>query len=352
MRQTEWRLGMIGAGSISEAHMKAMGQERRVRLCAVADLHEEAARKRAESYGCSTVYRDYRKMLEQEQLDAVVLCLPNHLHEQVAVQAMDAGCHVLCEKPLSTDAASARRMERHARFTGRTLMVAQNNRFRADSRLLKHLITHQRLGEVYHAKAGWIRRNGIPGWGSWFTNREQAGGGPLIDIGVHMLDLTLWLLNFPRPVSVFGQTYNRFGPSKKGQSSWGTVVKEGRFDVEDSAVALIRFESGLTLALDASWASHIAEDRAYVDLWGGEGGAALDLNRHHLRLFHEEAGVPVDSEMTPPPQDDRSTLLSHWIGVMEGIEEPICTAEQGIEVLRILDAIYESSRTGQLVRLD
>lgn len=351
-RMAEWKLGIIGAGSISESHMEAISREKRVRLCGIADLNEETARARVSRFGSPAVYRDYREMLAQESLDGVILCLPNHLHEQVAVEAMDAGCHVLCEKPLSIDVASARRMAAYAHRTGKTLMVAQNNRFRADAQLLKTLLSQHRLGPIYHAKTGWIRRSGIPGWGSWFTNREQAGGGPLIDIGVHMLDLTLWLLDFPRPVSVFGQTYDRFGPRKKGLSSWGTIVDHGRFDVEDAAVALIRLEGGRTIHLDVSWAAHTAGDRTYVDLWGDEGGAALDLNRHRLHLYEEAAGVPVDAQMSPLPQHDRFHLLTHWVRVMEGVEEPICTAEQGIDVLRILEAIYQSSRTGEAVRLD
>lgn len=352
MKQAEWRVGIIGAGGISAAHIEALAEEPRAQLCAIADLQEEVARRRVKGHGNPAVYRDYRMMLEQERLDGVIVCLPNHLHEQVAVAVMDAGCHVLCEKPLSTSTASARRMADHARRTDKILMVGQNNRFRADAQLLKRLITDGRLGEVYHAKAGWIRRNGIPGWGSWFTDRERAGGGPLIDIGVHMLDLTLWLLDFPRPVSVFGQIYARFGPHKRGLSSWGTVVADGRFDVEDAAVALIRFDNGMTLNLDASWASHIPKDRAYVDLMGEEAGATLDFDSQHLRLFRQEAGVPTDAEMTPSPQNDRLQLLSNWIGVMEGTEQPICTADQGFQVVRILDAIYQSAQTGQSVQLD
>ncbi|PTM59943.1 Gfo/Idh/MocA family protein [Desmospora activa] len=352
MKKAEWKVGIIGAGGISAAHIEALAQEPRAQLCAIADLDEAVARSRVNDYGNPAVYRDYQKMLEQEQLDGVIICLPNHLHEQVAIAVLDAGCHVLCEKPLATSADAARRMAEHARRTGKVLMVGQNNRFRADAQLLKRLLTDDRLGDVYHAKAGWIRRNGIPGWGSWFTDRERAGGGPLIDIGVHMLDLTLWLLNFPRPVSVFGQTYARFGPHKKGLSAWGTVMAEGRFDVEDSAVALIRFDNGFTLNLDASWASHIPKERAYVDLLGETAGASLDFYSQRLRLFQEETGIPVDAEMTPGPQHDRLQLLSNWIGVMAGTEQPICTAEQGVEVLRILDAIYTSAQTGQSVSLD
>ncbi|MFC4076995.1 Gfo/Idh/MocA family protein [Salinithrix halophila] len=345
-------IGIIGAGGISEAHLQAAALEPRVRVKAIADLDKKLAQGRGAPYGVKAFYTDYRDMLADETIDAVILCLPNFLHKEAAFAALDADKHVLCEKPLAMNSREAKEMADKAQRAGRLLMPAQNNRFHGDTLLLKRLVEEGKLGALYHAKTGWVRRSGIPGWGSWFTSREKAGGGPLIDVGVHMLDLTLWLMGFPRPVSVFGQTYDRFGPRKKGLSSWGTPNLEGSYDVEDLAVAMIRFENGASLSLDASWASHIREERTFVDLYGEDGGASLDFRQHQLVLYHEEAGVPSDSILHPPKQNERLLLIRNFLDAAEDRSEAVCRPEHGIDVLRVLDAIYESSRTGSLVTLN
>lgn len=347
-----WKLGIIGAGGISEVHLAAIKEEPRAQAIAIADVHEETARMRAERYGIPHVYTDYREMLKRDDLDAVILCVPNFLHTPVALEALAANKHVLCEKPMALNAAQAQKMLAAAQQCGKVLMVGQNNRFRGESMLLKRLVDKGKLGRVYHVKTGWVRRNGIPGWGSWFTSMEKAGGGPLIDIGVHVLDLTLWLIGYPRPVTVFGQTYSVFGPKKKGLFGWGTVNDRGMFDVEDLAVAMIKFENGTTLILDVSWAAHIEKDRAYVQLYGEEGGATMDFGAGKVTLFHEEAGVPVDSVLYAGRQNDRLRLLQNFLDAVEEKAEPICRPEQGVYIHRILDAIYTSSRTGKPVTID
>jgi predicted dehydrogenase len=347
-----WKIGLIGAGGISEAHLAAIKEEPRAQALAISEVNEETARMRADRHGIPHVYTDYREMLKRDDLDAVILCIPNFLHASVAIEALASGKHVLCEKPMALNADQAMTMVDAAKRAGKVLMVGQNNRFRGESMLLKRLVDQGKLGPVYHVKTGWIRRNGIPGWGSWFTSMEKAGGGPLIDIGVHVLDLALWLIGYPRPVTVFGQTYSIFGPKKKGLFGWGTVDDQGVFDVEDLAVAMIKFENGTTLILDVSWAAHIEKDRAYVQMYGEEGGVTMDFDTGKITLFHEEAGVPVDSVLYPGRQNERLLLFQNFLDAAEGKAEPICRPEQGVYIHRILDAIYTSSRTGKPVTLD
>jgi predicted dehydrogenase len=345
------RIAIIGAGGIAAVHLAALAKEPRVELKALADISLERARALGEKHGVPLYYADYRDLLTNEEIDAVIVCVPNHLHAPVAIAALEAGKHVLSEKPMAMNAMLAEEMIKVAERSGKVLMIAQNNRFHSESLLLKSWVEQKRLGRVYHIKTGWVRRNGIPGWGSWFTRKELAGGGPLIDVGVHVLDLALWVLGYPKPVSVFGQAYSMFGPHKRKLSGWGEFRPDGVYDVEDLAVALIRFEDGSTLALDASWASHIPEERVYLDLYGEQGGASLDLIHHTVTLFQEGQEGFIDSVYRPPKRDDRLALLQNFIDVIHGRAEPVCRPEQSLLIQHILDAVYRSAETGELVKL-
>ncbi|SFJ53427.1 Gfo/Idh/MocA family protein [Thermoflavimicrobium dichotomicum] len=344
------KFGIVGAGGISEAHLKAIQKEPRVVVGAIADVVKEVAIGQAGKYQIPNVYQDYREMLENDDLDAVIICVPNFLHAPVAIDALKAGKHVLSEKPMALNSELAKQMIETADQTGKVLMIAQNNRFHAETTMLKKWIAENKLGQIYHAKTGWVRRNGIPGWGSWFTQKELSGGGALIDVGVHVLDLTLWLMDFPKPVSVMGKTYDVFGPEKKKLLGYGKVVDQGSYNVEDLAVAMIQFEEGSSLVLDASWASHIAQERVYVSLYGKEGGAELDLFHKKLTLYTDSPDGPVDQISHLPPEDERLNLLKHFVDVIEGKAEPICKPEQSLLVQQILDAIYQSAEKGELIR--
>jgi predicted dehydrogenase len=346
-----WKIGIIGAGGISEQHLEAINLEPRVTAAAIADVSLETARLRASRHQIPAVYSDYREMLQREEMDAVIVCVPNFLHAPVTLAALASGKHVLCEKPMAVTVEQAESMAEMAKRTGNVLMVAQNNRFRSHSQLLKQLMEQERLGQVYHVKTGWVRRKGVPGWGSWFTRQELSGGGALIDIGVHVLDLALWLLDYPRPVSVFGKTYANFGPHKKALSPWGTVREDGTFDVEDFATALITFENGATLALEAGWAGHIEGERIYCELQGTGAGAAIDFDKESITLYHDINDAPTDSKISTSKYNERCLLLANFIDAMEGKAAPVCLPEQGVTVTRIIDAIYRSSRTGQPTHL-
>ena len=209
------------------------------------------------------------------------------------------------------------------------------------------------LGHIYHAKAGWVRRKGIPGWGTWFTQMDKSGGGPLIDLGVHMLDLSLYLMGNPKPVSVYGATYAEFGPRKKGIGSWGAPNWNGHYDVEDLATALIKMDNGATLSLDVSWAALVDTDnQPYVQLLGSEGGASIRGAKGKLmaEMFDREADV----ELSIPDRDEgsRVRMAKHFLACIRDGAAPITSVMTGYTNNLILDAIYRSSQTGREVQLN
>ncbi|WP_124728035.1 Gfo/Idh/MocA family protein [Staphylospora marina] len=344
------RIGIVGAGGISRAHLSAIAKEPRTVCQAIADVSLDAARNVAEEYRIPEVHADYVRLLESPDIDAVIVCVPNFLHSRVTVDALRAGKHVLTEKPMALNVHLAREMKEAADQAGKVLMVAQNNRFRPETQLVKRWVESGRLGNIYHVKTGWIRRNGIPGWGSWFTQKQLAGGGPLIDVGVHVLDLALWVIGHPKPVSVVGKTYDVFGPRRMKLSGWGQVQENGIYDVEDLALAMIQFEQGISMLLEASWASYINEDRVYLELYGDKAGASVDFNRGTVTLFEDNGDGPVDTVYRPGPGDDRLLLLTNFTDAILSQADPVCKPEEGILIQEILDAAYLSAKTGDQVR--
>lgn len=345
-KQARVRVGIVGVG-IGSAHASGYSKLSNVEIAALCDLDTARAQRLADQYGVRKIYSDYHVMLSEEKLDAVSVCTPNSLHAPVAIAALNAGCHVLCEKPLSINAAEGKKIVDAARKAKTKFMIGMNNRFRGDTQLLKKVIEHGDLGAIYYARCGWIRRNGIPGMGSWFTQKAMAGGGPLIDIGVHAMDLTLYLMGNPKPTSVFGATYAKFGPRGKGASGWGIPVKGGTFDVEDLAAAQVRFADGATLTLEASWAQHTAGDKLYSEVYGEKGGATLEP----FRIYTEQYGRPADITPQAPQINGHEAEIDHFIECIVEDKTPLATAEQALDVMKILDAIYESSRTGQSVAI-
>ena len=340
------RVGVVGLG-IGSLHIQGYQRLPQAEVIAVCDIHEQRAQQVAQEYGVTHVFTDYQQMLEKVELDAVSVCTPNALHAPVAIAAMEAGCHILCEKPLAHQLQDAERMLQVAKKTGVLFMMGMNNRFRGDSQTLKRHIDAGDLGDIYYAKCGWLRRHGIPGFGGWFTTKALSGGGPLIDIGVHVLDLTWWLMGCPEPDAVFGATFAKFGPYGRGQGSWGTPQKGGTFDVEDLATALIRFKNGAVCHLDASWASHIERDVFYSQLMGTKGGASLEP----LRIFTDRHGVPEDFVPHAPSISGHLAEVEHFVECILKRKACIAPIEHGVAVMRMLDGIYRSAETGELVRV-
>lgn len=347
------RFGIIGAGQIASSAGDAVQKHPHATLAAAQDLNPERLKALAEKYKIPATYSTAKELFADKNVDAVYIATPNKFHVPLAIEALEAGKHVILEKPFAMNAKEAAQAIATAKKAGRVLALGMNQRFTADSQKIKTLVNQGLFGEIYHAKAYWSRRTGIPKLGTWFGNMELAGGGSLYDIGVHMLDLCLYTINNFEPVSVVGATYTKFGNRGLGEGGWGMSERSDiKFDVDDFASAFIRFANGATVTLDTTWACHRAEgNRDNVEIFGTEAGASL----RPARLFRASSSPltsyevidDIKAELAFPHQDRFHNFINHLRG-----EETLCaTAEQALVVQKILDGIAESSRTGKEVRL-
>lgn len=348
------RVGICGSG-ITVVHIEGYQKIPGVEVAAIAGPDVERCQAVADQYGIPQVFADYREMLALG-LDAVSIGVPNAFHAPIAIDALAAGCHVLCEKPLAIDAAAAARIVAAAHASDRIVMVAFNRRYTPEAFTLKGMVDAGTLGPIYYAKCGWTRRTGIPGFGGWFTTKALAGGGPLIDLGVHVLDLALYMMGYPQPVAVSGATYAAFGPRGKGAMNYGPRPSDPAkvvFDVEDFAAGFVRFANGATLAVEASWAGYQPlGDDIYVQLYGHEGGARLshpaDREGHTLHVIAEVGGSVVDMTPDLPESDagDYDQEMATFVTCIRTGTTPPATPEQGLALMRIIGALYESAETG------
>lgn len=348
------KIGIIGAGNIGGVHMKEFSKlAGDCVITSVYDAYAPMAESRANEFGIATVAKSFEELINSKDVDAVIIGVPNQFHAPLAIQALKANKHVLLEKPMGISADAAREIYSASRISDKVLMVSHQMRFQSVAQQIKDQVVAGELGRIYTAKTGWFRRKGIPGWGTWFTRMDQSGGGPLIDIGVHMLDLALYLMGNPKPVSVYGATYAEFGPRRKGIGTWGTPNWDGIYDVEDLATALIKMEDGSTLSLEVSWAVHMDTDNTpFIHLMGTEGGAAYRGNKG--KLLTEKFNRPIETELSKPENDEgeRVRLSRHFLQcVIEG-KQPISSALTGLTNNLVLDAIYESSKSGNEVKLN
>ncbi|MEI8196068.1 MAG: Gfo/Idh/MocA family oxidoreductase [Phycisphaerae bacterium] len=349
------RLGVVGIGGIfNGCHAPALLKHPEVELVSVCDIVPAKAEKFAAANGIKNVYSDYRQLIAKDNLDAINICTSNRFHSEIAIAALKAGLHVFTEKPDAINAAEAKKMAQAAAASGKTLMAMRNNRFRPEAQFLKRFIAEGQAGDLYTGRCGWIRRRGIPGKGGWFTTKELSGGGPLIDLGVHMVDLAIWLMGNPRPVSVVGATYNKFANanlSDSVHSNFGEAKSDGVFDVEDLATGFIRFANGATLQIEFSWASNIVEEVNFVELRGSKAG--FTLRHDDLGVYTEVAGVLCDLKPRIPADTvgGHARHLNHFIDVLQGRAEPINRPEHGVDIIKILMALYESAQSGKEVTL-
>ncbi|MFC0469227.1 Gfo/Idh/MocA family protein [Halalkalibacter kiskunsagensis] len=348
------RIGVIGAGNIGNVHLEVFSKlSDDVRIKAITDAYLPLAEERAKEYQIQTIHVSAEDLIHDDELDAIIVAVPNKYHAPLAIQALKAGKHVLLEKPMAINESDAKEILTAQRETGKLVMIPHQMRWESLAMQVKDQVERGELGNIYHAKAGWFRRKGIPGWGTWFTQKAESGGGPLIDIGVHLLDLSLYLMGNPKPVSVFGSTYAEFGPKKKGIGTWGTPNWDGTYDVEDIATALIKMEDGSSLSLDVSWAVHMDTDnQPFIHLLGSEGGASIRGNKGKFLTEIFDRSIDVELEPLANDEGERTRLSRHFIECIREGKEPISTALTGYTNNLILSAIYESSRTGREVVLN
>jgi predicted dehydrogenase len=342
------RVGVIGCGAIARnRHLPVLAAQPDVELVGVCDVDSDCAKSVAEQYAVPRAFSDYHQLVGMDELHAVDVCTPNYAHMEPTVAALQAGKHVMVEKPIARNAAEAQAMVDAARKSGAKLMVAQCWRFRSDSQVLKRFVDGGEMGEMYYARAQALRRRGIPGWGV-FTDKEKQGGGPLIDIGVHVLDCAMWLLGHPKPIAASGATYTKFGNRPGVVGALGTWDHTS-FTVEDFAAGFVRFANGATLTIESSFAANIEKDALNLQILGTEGGCQFDP----LRIFREEHGTLVD--LTPaylPTVDIYEAEIRGFLDAIADDTEPPVTGEQALVVSKILDAIYESSERGAEVKID
>jgi predicted dehydrogenase len=352
------RIGIIGCGA-GRLHAAEYVSLPDVELVALAGLEQDRCQTVAARYDIPRIYGDYTELLAQPDIDGVSICTPNHLHARMTVDALEAGKHVLVEKPLAISVAEGEAMAEAAARTGRVLMTVFNRRFRNDSRILKRHVEAGNLGEIYFVRTGWLRDQGIPaGAGGWFTDKARSGGGCLIDLGVHMLDLALWLIGDPRVLSVSAASYAALGPRGRGFFPGRRFQFQGSvptFDVEDFLTAFLRLETGATLVLEVSWAGYTHKgDRFFVHLWGDEGGAEMDVldytHEDTLRIYTDTGGVRT--EIRPETGGDRdSSANSEFARAVRQGQAVSPTVEEGLRILRIIEAIYRSATDGREVKL-
>ena len=344
------KVALIGAGGIvSWAHLPAYSKMGNVEIVAICDIKRDKAEKLAQQYNIPYVCEDYRDIFEIPELDAVDICTPNYLHSVIAVAALERGLHVFCEKPDAVSVAEAEKMQEAAEKSGKVLMVMRNNRYSAIATYLKKYIADGRMGEIYATRCGWQRRRGIPGKGGWFTTKAQSGGGPLIDLGVHMIDVTMWLMGNPKPVAVSGCTYRKFADSDTSDSvnsSFGEKKADGTFDVEDLAMGFIRFENGACMQIEFSWASNVEGENNFYELRGTKAGYA------NGKIFTEEDGVLINNipNFNGGIQHHEANLR-HFADVILNGAEPMFVPQQGVNMIKILEGIYKSAETGREVLL-
>lgn len=341
------RVGVIGLG-IGRLHIEGWQQHPNVDVVVIADPDEQRLDAVGERYRIATRYTSAEAMLAAEALDAVSICTPNKFHQQLTLAAFAAGCHVLCEKPMAMNAAEGRTMLAAAQHAGKRLMINFSYRFSAQSRALKAQVDAGLFGDFYFGRTVWHRRRGMPGFGGWFGTKALAGGGPLIDLGVHRLDLALWLMGYPKPTWVLGSTYDPIA-RELAEASGKT------FDVEDLAAALIRFDNGATLALEASWAANIQEAELMETRLLGTRAGLLQKNLNEgysfdAHIFMEKNGAQFDLHLQPPATPARSAMHDYAEAILGGTPHP-ATGEEGLIVMEILDAIYASAGSGAPVRI-
>jgi len=349
------RLGAVGIGGIFNAcHAPTWLNHPEVDLVAVCDIIPEKAHKFAAAHGIKHAVTDYRDLVKLD-LDAVDVCTPNLFHSEIAVAALEAGKHVITEKPDAINTSEARRMATAARCAGKTLMAMRNNRFTPHFQFLKQYVADGHMGDLYAGRVGWIRRRGIPGRGGWFTTKELSGGGPLIDLGVHFLDLALWLMGNPSPKTLSASTFARFvdsaAPADSVNASFGEAKAAGTFDVEDLAIGFARFSNGAALQLEFSWASNIDEETVFLELRGSKAG--FMFRNWKLTLFTEAGGTLVDvtPKLAKMKFEQHAAFLRHFVDVVQGRTEPILRPEHGVDMIALLSGLYASAEQGREVQL-
>ena len=339
------RVGIIGGGWPGGQHIKGYQGAGGYKIVAIADLIPSRREKMLAEVPQAKQYANAEELLADKDIDAVSNCLPNFLHAPITIAALKAGKHVICEKPPAMNAGEAKKIEAAAAKANKIVMYAVQRRFGGAEQSAKQAIDKGYAGEVYHARSSWMRTRGIPIGTGWFIDKSKAGGGALIDIGVHLLDLAWYLLGQPKPLSAFGITHSRFAH---------TLGEDKKIDVDDAAFAMIKFEGGKSLEVAASWAINQAPQQqgTICRVYGEK--AAIEVYTPDGAVLYRSFDPKGDAKahpLKPPKVVSHPALMRHFRECILGKAKPIIGAREGVQLMQMLDAIYKSSETGKSVEI-
>lgn len=343
------RVAFIGTGSICQSvHIPAYVKHPDAEIVAICDINPETLAKVGDDLDIAKKdrYLDYNELLKRDDIDMVDVCTPNYVHKDPTIKALLSGRHTICEKPIALDAEEGTEMVQAAKKSGKKLMIAYCWRWNSGAQALKRFVDAGAMGEIYYARVQALRRRGVPSWGV-FIDKAKQGGGPLIDIGCHALDLTLHLMGHPKPISASGNYYTKFGTKKGTFGTWGPWDYDN-YTVEDFAAGLIRFDNGATLVIESSFCANIEKDIFNTTILGTEGGCQMDP----LKMFREENGTLID--ITPvclPKVGTHEAEIFAFIDAIRNNKPSPVPGEDGLMVAKILDAIYKSSDEGKEVAI-
>jgi predicted dehydrogenase len=355
------RYACVGAGMIARfKHLPHYLKIDEIDGVAISDSDIQAARKTAEEFCIPNVYQDYRDMLNEMHPDLISVCTPTYTHLPISVYALERGIHVHCEKPIGLNEAEARIMADAKNRYGKKLMIAYNQRFTNEAYFIKNYIDSGQLGEVYSIRCGWKRKRSIPAKGGWFTDKELSGGGTLIDMGIHLLDLVMYFLNFPKPCTATAMAYSKFMDNQSLNSTVHGISGSGPKNVEDLCVGFIRLDHDISIDFDFCWAANIVDnDYLYYDIAGTKSGISCTDNymekggmpNRKIKIYseiHDTCSVILpDTHYTKPVPNE----FEHFIDCIKNNKEPTASAEQGVEIMRIIDAVYRSAELHSEVKL-
>jgi len=351
------RVGVVGLGFAGRTALEAFSELPDVEVIALAGLEKDVLTSLGEKHGVPHLYEKWEDLLETPGLEAVSIGTPTQLHAPIALKALEKGLHVLSEKPLARTVAEGTAMVEASKKAGRVLKVVFNHRERGDVAALKHQIDEGQLGRIYYAKAHWMRRNGIPGMGGWFTNRELSGGGPLIDLGVHILDMALHLMGEPQVTTVSADTFAELGPRGKGSRDPNANTLGSAFEVEDLATAYLRLKGGGALQLETSWATFRAPgDNFGIELFGTDGGAKIEVQNYTsddtLRIFTDVGGVPAEVKPATGAGLGHRAVVAEFVRIVKSGEWEGQNGSEALLRTEIIDACYAAAKAGREVVLN
>ena len=344
------KIAVVGVGNISQFHINGYLKNPAVELYALCDINETVLKEKGDRYGITRLYTSEEEMLRAlPEIDAVSVCTWNAAHAPATIMALNAGKHVLCEKPMAINAKEAQEMIDASVKNGKKLMVGFVRRFGNDTEVTKNFIDAGSVGDLYYAKATYLRRNGCPG--GWFGDKNYSGGGPLIDLGVHVIDLVRYLMGCPKPVSVFGATFDNIGKRNNLKDKPEYIIRgtgKEPFTVEDMATALIRFDNGAVLSVEASFNLHIKNDVGAIEMFGTKGGIKL---APEFELYTEINDYLADVNLHQPTALSFDGLfeneIDYFVDSIINDRDLSSIAEDGCTLMKILDAIYESAKQGK-----